>query len=220
MERSQSAQCAQNASPTVVVWDLGGVLAPSGRALAVLAGALDVPESELAGPYWAHRDAYDLGASPGEYWGAVGAGLGRSLDAARVERLDRLDTDCWATLAPDAAALLDRLARRGIALGVLSNAPASLAKAVRGASWSGVFETLVFSCDLGLKKPDPLVYRAADRLLGRAPSDVVFFDDRPENVEAARAHGWRAHVWTGGAAATAVLADENLTVDDDSLIDG
>ncbi|MFD3373807.1 MULTISPECIES: HAD family hydrolase [unclassified Streptomyces] len=207
MERSQEIP------PTVVVWDLGGVLAPSGRALAALAEALDVPESELADPYWMHRDAYDLGAAPGAYWQRIAEALGRPLDAGWVERLDRIDTDCWATLDSDAETLLDQLSERGTPLGVLSNAPGSLARAIRRAPWSGRFETLVFSSDLGLMKPDPLVYRAADERLGRPASEVVFFDDRPENVVAARSHGWRAHVWTGGEAAAAVLAREGVLDD-------
>ncbi|RMB81121.1 HAD family hydrolase [Streptomyces shenzhenensis] len=197
----------------MVVWDLGGVLAPSGRALGALAAALGVPESDLAGPYWAHRDTYDLGARPDEYWQRIAGELGRTLDEAWVDRLDRIDTECWSALGPEAAELLSRLTDRGIPLGVLSNAPGPLAKAVRRASWSGLFETLVFSSDLGLMKPDPLVFRGADERFGRAPSDVVFFDDRRENVAAARAHGWRAHVWTGAETATAVLAREGVLDD-------
>ncbi|MFE4540885.1 HAD-IA family hydrolase [Streptomyces scopuliridis] len=204
MERSQ------NESPTIVVWDLGGVLAPSGRALGALAAALDLPESDLADPYWAYRDAYDLGGSPDEYWHWIAKDLGRPLNKAWVDRLDRIDTECWTALGPDAGELLTRLTGHGIPLGVLSNAPASLAKAVRGAPWSGLFETLVFSSDLGLMKPDPLVYRGADERLGRASSDVVFFDDRRENVAAARAHGWRAHLWTGAETAADVLAREGV----------
>ncbi|WP_030944234.1 HAD family hydrolase [Streptomyces sp. NRRL S-646] len=194
----------------MVVWDLGGVLAPSGRALTELARSLDVGEAELAGAYWAHRSAYDLGGTAAEYWRLVGESLGRPLDAVWAERLDRVDTDCWAALAEAPAALLAELASRGAALGVLSNAPRSLAAAVRGAPWSARFETLVFSCDLGLMKPDRLVYRAADERLGTSPRDVVFFDDRPENVAAARAHGWRAHVWTGADAAKAALIGEGV----------
>lgn len=194
----------------MVVWDLGGVLAPSGRALGALAAALDVPESDLAGPYWAHRNAYDLGSSPGEYWHRIAKDLGRPLSEAWVDRLDRIDTECWSGLGSEAAGLLARLTNHGIPLGILSNAPGSLAKAVRRAPWSGLFETLVFSSDLGLMKPDPLVYRGAGERLGRASSDIVFFDDRLENVEAARAHGWRAHVWTGVETAVAVLAQEGV----------
>ncbi|WP_416970424.1 HAD family hydrolase [Streptomyces sp. 4F14] len=208
MERPRSSLAAPHTP--LVVWDLGGVLAPSGQALSALAEALNLPEDECAAPYWAHRDPYDLGGTPTEYWSLIGEALGRAFDAEWIERLDRIDTAGWAVLAADSADLLDRIARRGTPLGVLSNAPASLAAAVRKAEWSTRFETLVFSSDLGLMKPDPQVYRAADQHFGRAPSDVIFFDDRPANAEAARAHGWRAHVWTGVEAAAQVLVREGV----------
>lgn len=194
----------------MVVWDLGGVLAPSGRALTALAEALDLPEPVVAAPYWEHRDAYDLGGTPDEFWGRIGEALERQLDADQVAQLDRIDTDGWAGITAEASALLDQLAAQGTPLGVLSNAPGSLAAAVRQARWSKRFETLVFSSDLGLMKPDPEIYRAAGDLLGRAPQDIVFFDDRPVNVEAARAHGWRAHVWTGAGDAAHALAREGV----------
>lgn len=202
MERSQKAGS--------VVFDLGGVLVPSGSALKALAEALGVSVDELSGPYWAHRDAYDLGASPAEYWHQVLSALGRAPDPDQVGRLDGIDAACWAEIAPGTAAMLAGLADRGVPLGILSNAPATLAKAVRAAEWSDVFGSLVFSSDVGLMKPDPLVYRAADDRSGRSPREVVFFDDRPRNVASARAHGWRAHVWTGCDDALAVLAREGV----------
>jgi FMN phosphatase YigB (HAD superfamily) len=45
---------------------------------------------------------------------------------------------------------------------------------------------------LGLAKPDPAIYGAFEQATGRTGSSILFFDDRPENVAAARARGWRA----------------------------
>lgn len=56
----------------------------------------------------------------------------------------------------------------------------SFAKLVRGA---------VLSHELGLRKPDPAIYRAALRLSGTAPEETVFVDDLEENVAAARRLG-------------------------------
>jgi FMN phosphatase YigB (HAD superfamily) len=45
-------------------------------------------------------------------------------------------------------------------------------------------------------KPDPDIYAHAQQAFGafgvHAPEQVVFFDDLPENVKAAHAHGWTA----------------------------
>lgn len=46
------------------------------------------------------------------------------------------------------------------------------------------------SHELGLAKPDPQIYRAAEAALGGTP---VFFDDNLANVEAARSVGWKAY---------------------------
>ena len=45
---------------------------------------------------------------------------------------------------------------------------------------------------LGLAKPDLAVYRAFEKLSGVPPDMIVFFDDRAENVAAARSAGWHA----------------------------
>jgi glucose-1-phosphatase len=49
------------------------------------------------------------------------------------------------------------------------------------------------SCRLGLNKPEPAIYRALEEGCGVAGAGIVFFDDREENLAAARAAGWRAH---------------------------
>lgn len=46
---------------------------------------------------------------------------------------------------------------------------------------------------LGLAKPDQAIYETFEREVGRRPEEIVFFDDLPENVEAAITRGWRAH---------------------------
>jgi len=45
---------------------------------------------------------------------------------------------------------------------------------------------------LRLAKPDPAIYQAALTELGCAPGEVLFFDDLPENIAAAREAGWHA----------------------------
>ncbi|MCW5938417.1 MAG: HAD-IA family hydrolase [Fimbriimonadaceae bacterium] len=98
---------------------------------------------------------------------------------------------------PGVAALAADLRSAGWTLGCLSN--------TNEAHWdemlrSGRFPTVaglqvkVASHELGLSKPDPAIYAA---FLAAAPcrrEDVVYFDDHPENVAAARALGWQAHL--------------------------
>lgn len=47
---------------------------------------------------------------------------------------------------------------------------------------------------LGLDKPDSSIYRLAERRLGYAGREILFFDDTQENITAAREVGWAAEL--------------------------
>ncbi len=191
-----------------VVFDLGGVLLrPEGPA-AELARVLGVDVEAVLAPYWRHRDAYDRGGPPADFWGALRRDLragGHDLADVSDDDLDALDASRWARLADGSAELLADLGRAGTTTAVLSNAPASLARTVRSAGWSRGFGRLVFSSDLGLMKPEPEIYEEVERRTGRPPQDLLFFDDRPPNVDGALQRGWQAHVWSGLEPARRVL---------------
>jgi putative hydrolase of the HAD superfamily len=51
------------------------------------------------------------------------------------------------------------------------------------------FQMFLTSCYTGRRKPDPAAYEYALALTQHAPEEVVFLDDRPENVGAARRLG-------------------------------
>lgn len=46
-------------------------------------------------------------------------------------------------------------------------------------------DVIIYSCEVGLAKPDPRVYRLLCDRLAVSPDEVVFLDDRPENVKGA-----------------------------------
>ena len=57
------------------------------------------------------------------------------------------------------------------------------------------FESLLVSCDLGMAKPDPEIFRHVSQLTGGEPSQCFFVDDTAANVDAARALGFHGHVF-------------------------
>ena len=48
------------------------------------------------------------------------------------------------------------------------------------------------SHELGLRKPEPAAYLAVQEKTGFSGGEILFFDDLPENIAAARRLGWRA----------------------------
>ena len=195
---------------TTVVFDLGEVLVPSAGLERALATELGVSEAAAGRAYWAHRIPHDRGEPPMRYWSAVFSDLGLPEDRKRMERMEALDSARWSTL-PRSSSLMIARARPGrVRMMLLSNAPRGLAAAVRAAAWSGPFDRLLFSADVGVAKPSPDIYARADHEFRTRPDQVVFFDDRAENVRAARAHGWDAHIWRGMPAAMAALRARGL----------
>jgi len=56
------------------------------------------------------------------------------------------------------------------------------------------------SCYMGIRKPDPAIYRRALGILGKSAERSLFIDDRLENVAAAAAVGMKAIRFTGAEA--------------------
>ena len=62
-------------------------------------------------------------------------------------------------------------------------------------------DTIVYSHEVGVAKPDPAIYRLACERLGVQPEEAVFLDDREPAVEGARAVGMAGVVFRDNAQA-------------------
>ena len=60
-----------------------------------------------------------------------------------------------------------------------------------------LFAQRFYSYAMKVAKPDPDYFTAITQQLGREPAEMLFVDDKSENVDAARRCGWRAEVCTG-----------------------
>ncbi|MGI4789684.1 MAG: HAD-IA family hydrolase [Janthinobacterium lividum] len=63
--------------------------------------------------------------------------------------------------------------------------------------FSGQFDVLFFSCEIGFKKPDDRFYAAVEAALGLTGNEIAFWDDTRSHVEAAQKRGWAAELYTG-----------------------
>ena len=74
----------------------------------------------------------------------------------------------------------------GIRTGLLSN---SWGLNYERDGWDTLFEAVVISGEVGLRKPDPAIYALAAQRLDLPPEQIVFVDDLRPNVRAAVAAG-------------------------------
>ena len=63
-----------------------------------------------------------------------------------------------------------------------------------------LFQVALSSCYLGLRKPEPAIYRRALDILGKPAQRVLFIDDRAENVAGALNAGMKAIRFEGAEA--------------------
>ena len=72
------------------------------------------------------------------------------------------------------------------------------------------FDREYVSGRLKLAKPDPAIFAHVEADCGLAPGALLYADDRPENIAAAEARGWRGHLFTEPQAWADRLVAEGL----------
>jgi putative hydrolase of the HAD superfamily len=97
------------------------------------------------------------------------------------------------TEIPQMIALHAELRRRGFKTYIFSNTnDLAIEHVERNFPFFKNFDGYIYSCDIGAMKPGAKIYEAMEKLCGRTGADIIYLDDRLENVQAGLARGWRA----------------------------
>ncbi len=186
-------------SPSVVIFDYGNVLCQSQPAsdTQAMASILDVPLPRFTEVYWQFRVEYDAAAlDPAAYWNTVAQTASRTLTADQTSELIEIDSRSWSHPAPAMPQWARDIRSAGLRTAILSNMPTPVRDYVLGCPWLPEFDARVFSCDLGVCKPEEEMYRECLLALTVHPSEALFLDDREANVRAAEALGLHAILFT------------------------
>jgi len=112
------------------------------------------------------------------------------------DQVDELVADQWrwyiGTLDQTLFDWFARARSRGLKTGIVSNSGPGAREAERHYGFEAITDDIVYSHEVGLRKPDPEIFALATSRLGVRTGEVVFLDDVPANVDAARAAGWHA----------------------------
>lgn len=89
--------------------------------------------------------------------------------------------------------VLVELRRRGLRLGLISNLATPYKRPVFDLGLDQFFERMIFSCDVGCRKPDPEIFRLACSALAVEPNQVLMIGDNlNHDYRAAKAVGMSA----------------------------
>jgi putative hydrolase of the HAD superfamily len=179
-----------------VLFDYGMVLSapPDPAAWERMLQISGFDEKTLHGGYWAPRHAYDRGDLTGlAYWQQVAAAGGTSFTPEQVDGLIETDVALWTRINAPMVAWAQQLQRAGIRTGILSNIGDAMTDGLLNKlDWLQNFHHCVWSYRLHLAKPEPAIYQAAADGLETAPMNILFLDDKLENVQAAHESGMQA----------------------------
>jgi HAD superfamily hydrolase (TIGR01509 family) len=93
---------------------------------------------------------------------------------------------------PGTIALQAELRQRGFKTYIFSNTNDLAIEHVRRRfPFFANFDGYIFSYGVGAMKPEALIYEAMEKLCDRRGAELIYLDDRAENVAAGAARGWR-----------------------------
>ncbi len=187
-----------------VLFDFGLVLSgpPEPAAWSRMLAIAGLDEQSFSAGYWAPRHNYDRGALKGAaYWQAVAQHNGKSFTTEQVASLIAADIDLWTDMNVSMVAWAERLQHAGVRTGILSNIGDSMAEGICAKlPWLDRFDHCTWSHALGIAKPEPEIYVVTAEALGTPVEQILFLDDRADNIAAARAVGMQAIQYAGHAA--------------------
>jgi putative hydrolase of the HAD superfamily len=95
----------------------------------------------------------------------------------RVTSLRRAVTRKGLVPVPTAVETIMALRERGLKIGLITVCSEDVVSLWEETAFQGLFDAEVFSAAVGLRKPDPRIYRLALELLGVEPAEAIFVGD-------------------------------------------
>jgi putative hydrolase of the HAD superfamily len=180
-----------SAAPQAVVFDYGGVLTGEpDRASIVefLCDSFQLTDEEFETVNQRKREAIKAGKSDAEFWIQYGKDEGIALSPDWADRFHSVMKKAMG-VNPKMYALVDQLKEREITVGLLSNIDERIGKLLRGYGYYEPFDPCLLSHEIGADKPNAEAYRILIERLDCQADEIVFIDDKRENVEAAQKEG-------------------------------
>lgn len=177
-----------------VIFDLFGTLVPSVTAESVSSSLREMALAVGAEPkefrrLWSDNDVRRMRytgvlMTPADNVMHICRRLGVSPEADGVRRAAEIReavTRMWLTPREDAVHTLRQLRRAGLKLGLMSVASGEVPDIWPETPFDGLFDKTLFSCEVGLVKPDPALYERACEALAVSPEKCLYVGDGAMN---------------------------------------
>ena len=179
------------ATPQAIVFDFGGVMTGEPDRNAVIKFICDsfhFSEEAFEKANSEKRAAVKQGMTDEEFWLAYAQHHQIQLPPDWTQSLKETMKSAIG-INPNMYALTEELSTLGFSVALLSNIDTHLSKLLREFGLYQPFNPCLLSCEIGVEKPDPMAFELLLKELNLAASEVIFIDDKRENVEAAKMLG-------------------------------
>ena len=202
----------QNNSIEFVYFDLGNVLLSFDplRACANLASRLSISDAQARVAVYESglQDRFEHGEVSGEQFADdIRQRLGLTdVEMPTMELLDAI-SDMF-TPVDTMRGVLRKVHEHGYRVGLLSNTCHAHWDWIERQKYEVIdfpFDVTILSYVVGSMKPDQAIYRAAEDAAGLQGDQILFLDDKQENIDAALQRGWHAVRCFGGQQAIEAL---------------
>ncbi len=186
-----TACAALSAAPQAIVFDFGGVLTTEpNREVVVqfLRNTFDLSSEEFEKVNQQKKKAVQSGKTDEEFWLEHAKKTGIKLPSSWAKDFKSAMKQCIG-INEKMFALVDRLKQKGLTVALLSNIDPRLSAYIREFGFYEPFNPCLLSCNIGLEKPDIKAYEYLLNELKLPAKDIVFIDDRLENIDAAKRAG-------------------------------
>lgn len=183
-----------SAVPQAIVFDFGGVMTMEPNREAVihfLCTSFGLSAEEFEQVNQKKREAIKAGKTDAEFWFQYAKDRKICLPIDWEHNFNAVMKDAIG-VNPKMYDLVDQLKEKGIPIALLSNIDDRLAKLIRDFGLYEPFDPCLLSCEIGLEKPDLKIYDVLLKKMNLPAKEIVFIDDRPENIEAAQQLGFDA----------------------------
>ena len=173
-----------------LILDFGGVISlpQNSENLYNILQTSNLEHNDFMKVYLNQRTNYDNGQITGkQYWLNILQYYGFESKIPKIPNLIKEDIASWTVINDSMIQFISEIRGKFFKLAIISNMNNDVLEYLRvNFRWFELFDELIFSCEVGINKPNREIYKTCLRELNFSACDCLFVDDSLENVRAAK----------------------------------
>ena len=173
-----------------LILDFGGVISlpQNSKKLYNILQTSNLEHNDFMKVYLNQRANYDNGQITGkQYWLNILQYYGFESKIPKIPNLIKEDIASWTVINDSMIQFISEIRGKFFKLAIISNMNNDVLEYLRvNFRWFELFDELIFSCEVGINKPNREIYKICLRELNLSACDCLFVDDSLENVRAAK----------------------------------